>query len=75
MANSLDFAGLVIAAVDLARKYDTDPYRSSRYESVIADISAATQQHEGALTYEASEEIFAKHALPTIHITAILRGL
>lgn len=75
MANALDFAGFVVAAVDVARRYDADPLRASRYESVIAGIKAATAEHEGSLTLAAIEEIFALYALPTAHLTQILRGL
>ena len=47
----------------------------SRIESVLADLATATKQHEGVLTLGAIEDIFAKYALPTAHLTAIWKGL
>lgn len=75
MANALSFGGLVLAAVDLARRYDTDTLRATRYEHVIADFVEMTRNNEGDLTFNAAEEIFAKYALPTAHITELLKGL
>ncbi|MEI9917122.1 MAG: hypothetical protein WDN29_16465 [Methylovirgula sp.] len=75
MANALDFSGFIIAAVEAARRYDADPLRTARYEFVLLDLAAATKQREGSLTLGAIEEIFAKYALPTAHLTQILKGL
>jgi hypothetical protein len=75
MANALDFSGFVVAAVEAAQRYDADPLRAARYKSVLADLETATKQHNGTLTLGAVEEIFAKFALPTSHLTQILKGL
>lgn len=75
MANALDFSGFVRAAIEVARRYDSDPLRAERYDSVLADLAAATCKDESSLTLGTIEDIFAKHALPTAHLTQILRGL
>lgn len=75
MANALDFSGFVRAAIEVARRYDSDPLRSERYEGVLADLATETCKDESCLTFGAAEDIFAKHALPTVHLTQILRGL
>ncbi len=75
MAIALDLAGFIVAAVELSRRYDTDVLRIARYDQVLVELIAVTGEREGALTLGAIEEVFAKYALPTAHLTQILKGL
>lgn len=73
MSSSLDFAGLVVAAVRLARQYDPDAAaNAAHYDKLINDLESAM---EGAKLQDAYTEIFIDDLCPTYHITKILNGL
>jgi hypothetical protein len=75
MANSLDFAGFVVAAVEAVQRRDQDEIRRSYYEELIADLVGATRQREGAMTFAQAEEICVEHGITTAHLTHILKSI
>lgn len=73
MSSSLDFAGLVVAAVRLARAHDPDAGKNfAHYDKLLADLEVAMEHAKVADVYT---EIFIDDLCPTYHITKILNGL
>lgn len=75
MANALDFAGFVIAAIEAAQRRDKDSLRQSHYEALIADLVGATRQRGSNMTFSHAEEICVENGITTMHLTHILNGV
>jgi hypothetical protein len=76
MTCSLDFAGLLVAAVQAAQRHDPFGVKyAKQYDRLIADLRAGSEKAEVIDALGLIEEIFVDDAFPTGHITRILSRL